>query len=189
MSDEMNPSHSTLESLLQGSLGRQKFYGKYRGTVMNPIDPMQLGRIQVMVPDVSNFVPTSWALPSLPIGGVQMGMFTVPPIGTSVWVEFEQGDPDYPIWSGCFWGSAAEVPTAARLVPPGVPGITLQTVLQNSIVISDLPGPTGGIMLKSTAGAMIMINTLGITISNGQGAMIQMTGPSVVINAGALTVI
>jgi uncharacterized protein involved in type VI secretion and phage assembly len=189
MSDDNGTRHSTLEDVLQGALGRQKFYGKYRGTVINPIDPMQLGRIQVMVPDVSNFVPTSWALPSLPIGGIQMGMFTVPPPGTSVWVEFEQGDPDYPIWSGCFWGNPAEVPAAARLVPPGVPGITFQTVLQNSITISDVPGPTGGIILKSTTGAMILINTLGITISNGQGAIIQMTGPSVVINAGALTVI
>src|SRR5262249_46513989 len=107
----------------------------------------------------------------------------------TVWVEFEQGDPDYPIWSGCFYGSAAEVPAAARLVPPGVPGITLQTPLQNSLMISDVPGPTGGILLKSTTGAMILVNTVGITISNGQGAMIQMTGPSVVINAGALTVI
>ena len=184
-----NESAGVLEGVIEKQQGRQRFYGKYRGTVVNPIDPMQLGRIQVMVPDVSNFVPTSWAMPSLPIGGVQMGMFTVPPVGSSVWVEFEQGDPDYPIWSGCFWGSAAEVPAAARLVPPGVPGITLQTVLQNSITISDVPGPAGGIILKSTTGAMIMINTLGITISNGQGAMIQMTGPSVVINAGALTVI
>ncbi len=188
----MSPQPDTitdLQHMIQRSTGRQRFFGKYRGVVVNPIDPMQIGRIQVMVPDVSNFVPTSWAMPSLPVGGIQMGMFTTPLVGAGVWVEFEQGDPDYPIWSGCFWGSAAEVPAIAHLVPPGVPGIVLQTPLQNSIMISDLPGPTGGIMLKSTTGAMIMINTLGITISNGQGAMIQMTGPSVVVNAGALTVI
>jgi hypothetical protein len=70
-----------------------------------------------------------------------------------------------------------------------VPGIVLQTPLQNGIVVSDVPGPTGGIMLTTTTGAMILINEVGITLSNGQGAMIQMTGPSVVINAGALTVI
>jgi hypothetical protein len=52
-----------------------------------------------------------------------------------------------------------------------------------------VPGPTGGIMLTTVTGAMILINELGITLSNGQGATIQMTGPSVVINAGALTVI
>jgi uncharacterized protein involved in type VI secretion and phage assembly len=168
----------------------KKFFGKYRGTVVNNVDPEQRGRIQVMVPDVSGFALTSWALPALPIGGLQMGLFSVPTIGSGVWVEFEQGDIDYPIWVGVYWGSAAEVPALSHLIPPGVPGFAMQTVLQNGIVVSDVPGPTGGIMLVSTTtGAMILINDLGITISNGQGATIQMTGPSVVINEGALTVI
>ena len=167
----------------------KKYFGKYRGTVVNNVDPEQRGRIMVMVPDVSGFALTSWALPAFPWGGMQMGIFGVPLIGAGVWVEFEQGDLDYPIWVGVFFGSAAEVPALAHLIPPAIPGIVLQTALQNSILLSDVPGPTGGIMLKSTTGAMILINELGITISNGQGAMIQMTGPSVVINAGALTVI
>lgn len=167
----------------------KKFFGKYRGTVVNNVDPEQRARIQVMVPDVAGFALSSWALPSFPWGGIQMGMFCVPLIGAGVWVEFEQGNLDYPIWSGVYFGSAAEVPAMAHLIPPAVPGIVLQTVLQNTLLISDVPGPTGGIMLKSTTGAMILINEVGITISNGQGAMIQMTGPSVVINAGALTVI
>jgi hypothetical protein len=166
-----------------------KFFGKYRGTVVNNVDPEQRGRIQVMVPDVSGFALSSWALPSVPFAGMQMGFFALPLIGAGVWVEFEQGDLDYPIWVGSYWGSAAEVPALSHLIPPAVPGVVIQTVLQNSILISDVPGPTGGIMLKSTTGAMILINTLGITISNGQGAMIQMTGPSVIINGGALTII
>jgi uncharacterized protein involved in type VI secretion and phage assembly len=167
----------------------KKFFGKYRGTVINNVDPEMRGRVQLMVPDVSGFALTSWALPALPIGGIQMGMFGVPMIGSGVWVEFEQGDIDYPIWVGVYWGSAADVPAFANLLVPGVPGMAMQTVLQNGIVISDVPGPTGGIMLMSTTGAMILINDVGITISNGQGASIQMTGPSVVINEGALTVI
>jgi len=166
----------------------QKFYGKYRGVVVNNIDPMQIGRLQVLVPDYS-IIPISWAMPCLPVGGIQMGIFTVPPPGAGVWIEFEQGDPDYPIWVGCFWGSAAEVPAMARLVPPGVPGITMQTVLQNGIMISDVPGPTGGILLKTATGALISINDVGITISNGKGAIIAMNGPAVNINAGALTVL
>lgn len=165
-----------------------KFFGKYRGTVVNNVDPEMRARIQVMVPDVSGYALTSWALPAMPAGGIAMGMFTVPMIGSGVWVEFEQGNIDYPIWTGVYWGSAAEVPTLSHLLVPGVPGIAMQTALQNGIVISDVPGPSGGIMLISTTGAMILINEVGITISNGQGAMIQMTGPTVVINEGALTV-
>ena len=53
---------------------------------------------------------------------------------------------------------AAEVPALALAGNPASPSIVLQTSLQNAIVISDLPGPTGGIMLKSTTGASIIVN-------------------------------
>jgi uncharacterized protein involved in type VI secretion and phage assembly len=166
-----------------------KFYGKYRGTVVNNVDPMQMGRIQAMVPDVSNVMLSSWAMPCLPAAGMQMGLYTAPPIGAGVWVEFERGDPDYPIWVGGFWGSAAEVPALALTVPPAVPGITLQTTLQNGITVNDVPGPTGGIMLKSATGATIVVNDTGIYIQNGRGAAITMVGPTVTVNNGALTVV
>jgi uncharacterized protein involved in type VI secretion and phage assembly len=167
----------------------KKYFGKYRGTVINNIDPMQIGRIQVMVPDVSNVIPTSWAMPCLPIAGKQMGVYMVPQIGSGVWVEFEQGDPDYPIWSGCFWGVVAEVPVLGLAGNPASPNIVLQTGLQNTVVVSDLPGPTGGIMLKSTTGATLIVNDTGIYIQNGKGASIVMVGPSVTINEGALVVV
>jgi hypothetical protein len=65
----------------------------------------------------------------------------------------------------------------------------LQSQSQSAIMISDLPGPTGGILIKHMTGALISISEAGITISNGQGAMITMIGPTVTINNGALTVI
>jgi uncharacterized protein involved in type VI secretion and phage assembly len=166
-----------------------KFYGKYRGMVMNNVDPMQTGRLLVQVPDVTGLAPSSWAMPCVPLAGKQMGTFVVPQVGAGVWVEFEQGNPDFPIWVGGFWGSVAEVPALALAGVPGNPNIVLQSTLQNSIVISDLPGPTGGIMLKSTTGASIIVNDTGIYIQNGKGASIVMVGPSVNINTGALTVI
>ena len=167
----------------------QKFYGKYRGMVLNNVDPMQQGRLQVQVPDVAGLIPATWAMPCAPIAGIQNGMFALPIIGSGVWVEFEQGNPDHPIWVGCFWGSAAEVPALALATPPGMPAITLQTPLQNGLTISDLAGPTGGIMLKSTTGAMLIVNDTGIYIQNGKGAMITLIGPNVTINNGALMVI
>ncbi|MGB9178154.1 MAG: phage baseplate assembly protein V [Pyrinomonadaceae bacterium] len=167
----------------------KKFYGKYRGTVVNNVDPELLGRIQAMVPDVSGLVPTSWALPCLPAAGIQTGLYTVPMIGAKVWMEFEQGDPDRPIWTGCYWGLAPEVPLLSHLAPPGLPSFTFQTLAQNGMLISDMPGPTGGIMLKSTTGASIIVNDTGIYIQNGKGASIIMVGPSVTINAGARVII
>jgi uncharacterized protein involved in type VI secretion and phage assembly len=167
----------------------KKYYGKYRATCINNVDPEQKARIQVMVPDVSNITMTSWALPCLPVGGLQMGMVAVPLIGAGVWVEFEHGDPDFPIWTGCYWGTTAEVPALAKTAPPAVPAITLQTPLQNGIIVSDVPGPTGGIMIKSATGATLIVNDTGIYIQNGKGASITLIGPTVTVNQGALTVI
>jgi uncharacterized protein involved in type VI secretion and phage assembly len=170
-------------------MSNTRFYGKYRATCINNIDPMMQGRIQVIVPDVSNVMLSSWAMPCVPVAGLQMGLYTVPPIGAGVWVEFEKGDSDYPIWVGCYWGSPAEVPALARLVPPAVPGITMQTTLQNGLTINDVPGPTGGIMIKSATGATLIVNDTGIYIQNGKGASLVMVGPTVTINNGALTII
>ena len=167
----------------------EKFYGKYRGLVLNNIDPMQMNRLQVQVPDVGGLIPATWAMPCVPVAGIQNGMVALPMIGSGVWVEFEQGDPDYPIWVGCFWGSAAEVPVLAKATPPAIQAITFQTPLQNGLTISDLPGLTGGIMLKSATGAMLIVNDTGIYIQNGKGAAITMIGPTVTVNNGALTVV
>lgn len=178
------------KEIRRDELCRERYYGKYRGTVVNVLDPEKRGRIQAMVPDVSNVMLSSWAKPSLPTG-----MFTVPQIGAGVWIEFEQGDPNYPIWTGCYWGNAAETPALAQTVPPLVSGMTFQSTGQNGMVISDVPGPTGGIMIKSTSGASIIVNDTGIYIQNNKGASIILTGPTVTItgkpvdiNKGAMAI-
>jgi uncharacterized protein involved in type VI secretion and phage assembly len=166
----------------------QCYYGKYRGVVINNVDPMRIGRIQASVPDVGSAIPTTWAMACVPLTGKGSGTYLVPQIGAGVWIEFEQGDPEFPIWTGCFWGSSQEVPSLAQQGNPLSPSIILESGLKSIIMISDLPGPTGGILLKSSTGASIKINDLGITISNGKGAKIVMTGPSVNINNGSLVV-
>lgn len=168
-----------------------QYFGKYRGTVVNNIDPEMRGRLLLNVPDVLGMVPSSWAEPCVPLAGPTgppMGVYMVPPIGAGVWVEFEQGDPDYPVWVGCRWGSAADIPPLAHAGLPVSPNIVMQTTGQNTLVVSDLPGPTGGIMLKSATGATIIVNDTGIYIQNGKGASIVMTGPTVTINNGALVI-
>lgn len=167
----------------------RKFYGVYRGTVVNNIDPLQTGRIMATVPDAGGVIPSTWAMPCVPFAGKQMGAYMVPQIGSSVFIQFEAGDPDRPVWMGGWWGDVAEVPALALAGVPGDPNIVIQTTLQNGIVVSDLPGPTGGIMLKSTTGATIIVNDTGIYIQNGKGASIIMTGPTVTINEGALVVV
>jgi uncharacterized protein involved in type VI secretion and phage assembly len=164
-----------------------QFYGKYRGKVVDNIDPKQLGCIRVSVPAVLGAGTQSWAYPCVPYAGLQTGFFAIPPIGANVWVEFEAGDPDHPIWSGCFWG-IGEVPALGLISPPRIAHIAMQTTLQNSLLISDAPGAAGGILLKTSTGAMISISSTGIVISNGQGATITMTGRAVAINEDGLIV-
>jgi uncharacterized protein involved in type VI secretion and phage assembly len=165
-----------------------KFYGKYRGTVLDNVDPLQTGRLMVQVPGVGGLLPSTWALPCLPFTGPGSGFYAVPSIGSLVWVEFEQGNPDYPVWSGCFWGSTADVPALARAGTPGLQQVVVQTEAENMLVLSDTPGPAGGFLLQLSSGAMISVSDAGIVIDNGQGASISLTGPTVTINEGALEV-
>jgi uncharacterized protein involved in type VI secretion and phage assembly len=158
------------------------FYGKYRGKVENNIDPMQLGRIQVSVPAVLGEGRMSWAMPCVPYAGSGVGFFAIPPVGANVWVEFEGGDPDYPIWSGCFWGRG-EVPAQ-----PAVAEMKVLKTDVGTITLNDLQG-TGGITIETTTGMKIEIKAQGIEITNGQGASIKLEGPKVSINGSALEVV
>jgi uncharacterized protein involved in type VI secretion and phage assembly len=164
----------------------KRYYGKYRATVLDNQDPLVQARLMLQVQDVLGDVPTTWALPCLPAVGKQMGVFALPAMGSTVWAEFEQGNPDYPIWVGGFGGSAAEVPPLAVAAPPGLQNILLQTTGQNSVWITDVPGPTGGIVLKSGA-SMLIVNDSGIFLTNGT-ASITLIGNTVAVNQTALTV-
>ncbi|GAB7045626.1 phage baseplate assembly protein V [Catenuloplanes indicus] len=164
-----------------------EYLGKYRGTVAENADPMRIGRIRVRVPDVLGDTPSTWAMPCLPLAGPQMGQYVVPPVGAGVWVEFEQGDVSFPIWVGCWYGSAAEVPQAAITGPAERPNIVVQTGAGHRVVLSDLPGGSG-ISLRAASGAEIVIDDNGITLDNGRGARITLTGSTVDINDGALAI-
>jgi hypothetical protein len=160
-----------------------KYYGKYRGKVVQNVDPLQLGRVMVNVPSVMG-LGTNWAMPGAPVAGIMSGIYAVPPIAANVWLEFEEGDGDRPIWSGGFWDVGTVPPMA--LVPPGVDHVLVQTTAQNTIHVVDGPSPpltAGGILLQSGP-SMISIGPDGVKII---GAKVEITGLTDV-NGGALTV-
>ena len=101
-----------------------------------------------------------------------MGVFMVPQIGSGVWIQFEAGDPDRPVWTGGWWGLASEVPSLALAGVPGNPNIVFQSMLQNMIVISDLTAPRAESCSRVTTGASVIVNDTGIYIQNGKGASI-----------------
>ena len=157
------------------------FYGKYRGKVENNVDPLQQGRMQVSVPAVLGEGTLSWAMPCVPYAGPGVGFFAIPPNGANVWVEFEGGDPNYPIWAGAFWGTGEA---------PAMPALAETKVLKTDTItlkLDDLPG-VGGVTIETALGMKITITAMGIEINNGQGGSIKMTGPQVSVNDGALEV-
>ncbi|GAB4574777.1 MAG: phage baseplate assembly protein V [Anaerolineae bacterium] len=158
----------------------RQYFGKYRGTVINNIDPLLRGRLQVSVPAVLGDNVLNWAMPSVPYAGNQVGMYFIPPVGANIWVEFEGGDPNSPIWTGCFWGDG-EVP--APVATPFFKVLKTETV---TITIDE--AQTNAITIETSLGVKIMLNATGITIDTGQGSSIQMMGPQVNINNGALEV-
>ena len=113
-----------------------RFYGKYRGKVEANVDPAQLGRVQVSVPAVLGET-RAWAMPCTAFAGPGVGLVSLPPVGANVWVEFEGGDPDYPIAAGCFWapGEFPAVPDPAETKVLTTDGITVS--------LDDRPGAGG----------------------------------------------
>ena len=162
-----------------------QYFGKYRGKVENNLDPMQLGRVQVSVPAVLGAGRLSWAMPCAPYAGSGVGFFAVPQVGTNVWVEFEGGDTDYPIYSGCFWG-VGEVPAL-----PAVPQMKVLKTDGITLTLSDLPG-AGGFTLEVGPPVVpmplkLVCNAAGIEITNG-AASVKLSPASVSLNNGALEV-
>jgi hypothetical protein len=80
------------------------FGGRYQGSVVDDADPIGEHRLRVIVPEVWGTEAGAWAVPSLPPGGA-----AAPAVGDLVWVTFEGGDTDYPIWDA----GAAPDPDAA----------------------------------------------------------------------------
>lgn len=121
------------------------FFGKYRGKVVNNVDPMFMGRVMVSCPTVLGLNTINWAMPSSPYAGPGVGFFAIPPVGANIWVEFEGGDPDYPIYSGCFWGiGEAPMPAAASVTP--VASMKVFKTESITLTLNDLPG-AGGVEL------------------------------------------
>jgi uncharacterized protein involved in type VI secretion and phage assembly len=162
------------------------FLGKYRGIVTDIRDPLAIGRIRARVADVYGELNSGWAKPCAPFGGNLMGFFALPAVGANVWIEFEHGNPDYPIWSGCWWESSTEMPSIL-LMFPGYNKVLIQTSGGNQILLDDTSG-TGGITLQSMDGQRISLTSQGIEIDNNRGATIKLTGPKVSINGDALEV-
>ena len=177
----------------------QKRYGKYRGFVTDNKDPQKSGRVKLSIPSVFGDQESDWALPCLPYGGLaDQGFFTVPQIDSQVWVEFEEGDPQRPIWTGTFWQQEADVPSEAAKDEPTTRLIKTPTghLLQfddedskEKILLHHMSGSEisfdekGSIAITDSGGAVITLNAdsneLTVTDANGNNLKMTSSGTTV----------
>lgn len=155
---------------------RNRFYGKYRGTVTQVDD--QTLRIRAKIPMVLGDQESGWCLPCVPYAGPQVGIAFLPEVGSAVWIEFEGGDVSYPVWTGCFWNEG-EIPSDAK---PKVKVIV--TAAPHKIVLDD---DQKSITVSDANGNSIVLDSSGIAIKKGSQT-IQVSDGSVSVNNGALEV-
>jgi Type VI secretion system/phage-baseplate injector OB domain len=171
----------------------QRFVGKYRGKVIENVDPLFQGRIIADVPSVSGSL-LNWALPCTPYAGLDVGFYAIPPIGANVWVEFEGGDPNYPVWVGCFWGPE-DILHVPEPPPPETKVFKTEFI---TMILNDLP-EVGGFTLKCLPPAVdvpltMTFDSTGITILCPESTIkmtpetITLTVPESVIEMTAETI-
>lgn len=162
----------------------QRFFGKYRGEVVDTADSTNRARLKVRCPAVLGEQEV-WAMPCAPYAGDGIGLFALPPSGTSVWVEFEAGEINQPIWAGCFWkdreidsGDAKEGVMFLR-----TPGVTIH-----------VDNDKGTVEIEASGGAKITLDSNGITIEapevalSANGAEAKLSASGFDAMSGALTV-
>ncbi len=155
---------------------RNRFYGKYRGTVTDVEDDTL--RIKAKVPAVLGEQASGWCMPCVPYAGQDVGFAFLPEVGAGVWIEFESGDPSYPIWTGCYWRSGEKPSDAAPKVK------TIVTKAGHKILLDD-DGST--ITVTDSSNNKITLESSGITLERGSNK-VEISDSEVKVNDGALEV-
>jgi uncharacterized protein involved in type VI secretion and phage assembly len=176
----------------------RRFYGKYRGFVVDNADPEQLGRLKVKIPSVlGDEVVTGWAMPCVPYGGdADQGFLFIPEVDAGVWVEFEEGDLEFPIWVGTFWskpGGESELPKPndadgeeeGSVQDPPTRKI-IKSKKGHTIQLEDADGEEMVMLCEAENGHVVMMNKGGIKITEGvKGHVVTMNQDGIKITDGA----
>ena len=167
----------TLEQLTR-QVG-QRYYGKYGGVVIDNDDPSQLARLKVRVPALMQDAEIGWARPALPFAGPGHGHVMVPEVDAMVWVEFEAGNLDQPIWSGCFYAENQSAPE------PTAPGARVVVTPKGHQVVLDDDGDK--LLVAHAGGATLEMTATEITLSIGASKMV-MSNTAITFNDGVLKI-
>ncbi|MEE8155492.1 MAG: phage baseplate assembly protein V [Phycisphaerales bacterium] len=160
---------------------KEKFFGVVTGTVINPLDPMALGRVQVQLPFIDDLDLSPWARVAVPMAGPAHGMYFIPNLGDEVLVAFEQGNRDVPYIIGSLWSAMAPPPLPSPLAQIRL----IRTLAGNQIMITEAPP---SISIMTATGQTILMSTAGIQITAGSD-VINMTPDGVTITAPVINLV
>jgi hypothetical protein len=172
----------TLEENVATAIERQtdRFYGKYRGLVLVNVDPQNQGRLKALVPEVLGVIPTNFCLPCTPYAGTSAGFFAVPIVGSGVWIEFEAGDVNRPVWTGCWWGTA-QVPVNEAGSPAQ---FTTKTWTTDTGLSFSMDDTAQKITIKDAAQLNSMSMEVGVVQIQGKSLMV-LEAPTIMHGDGA----
>jgi len=175
---------SDLERLFE--MAGTRMFGKYRGIVTDNEDEDHRGRLEVQVSAVFG-TEKVWALPCVPVANPDgSGFFALPNKGANVWVEFEAGNLNYPIWTGCFW------PDDSVSSSDGVPAVKFWKTKNFIIKIDD---DSGELTIEKSDGGKLTISASEVAseadsvTQTAGGNKTKLTSANFDVLNGALTVV
>lgn len=181
---------------LEDREGERKYYGVVVGRVINPLDPLTLGRVQVQLPFIDSLDLSPWARVAVPLAGMLHGFYFIPNVGDEVLVAFEHGDVNAPYIVGCLWNALAPPP-----LPSPVPQISaIRTLTGNQIVFTEAPGtvtiqnaPTPPAVLPAppTPGSpyqSIVLNPAGVMVAATNVQVIATASIQIMVGANVVTI-
>ncbi|MEM7357536.1 MAG: phage baseplate assembly protein V [Pseudomonadota bacterium] len=171
---------------------RKRFFGRYRGLVVDTADSTERGRLLVQVPAILDELNV-WAMPSTPYAGDAVGFYTLPPIGSGVWVVFEGGDPSYPVWTGGFWADNQlpdESDEAIKVIKTDTLYIRMDDT-ESEILLNANDAATVEIkdkVLQTVGSGSHLVEGGKVVADSGGTGKVEVTSSSVKVNGGALEV-
>jgi hypothetical protein len=188
-------SGADLERVVAGLVDRleRRYFGKYRGFVVDDADPLGLARLRVRVPSVLGpDVVTGWASACVPYGGADdQGLLFLPDRDAGVWVEFEEGDLEFPIWTGTFWSkpdSGSQVPrpndsdgAEADEVQDPITRKIVKTAKGHTLQFEDADGDESILVVDGVNGHVLVLDSAGITVTDG------VNGHEMVLDSSGIT--
>jgi uncharacterized protein involved in type VI secretion and phage assembly len=127
-----------------------QYFGKYRALVVDVADPESRGRIKVTCPKVLGTAKSAWCEPCVPVCYDSGGDVALPKKGEFVWVEFEEGNANKPIYTGGLWSKNKKpsISTSTRQIEWDGCKITMS---KGSLIITN-----GSATIKLSGGAIYL---------------------------------